>query len=38
MTRQRRTFSVEFKKEASQLVLDEGYSIAEASRAHEAKW
>lgn len=32
MTRQRRTFSVEFKKEASQLVLDEGYSIAEASR------
>ena len=32
MTRQRRTFSTEFKKEASQLVLDEGYSIAEASR------
>lgn len=32
MARQRRTFSTEFKREAVQLVLDEGYSIAEACR------
>lgn len=32
MKRQRRTFSVEFKHEAAALVLDEGYSISEASR------
>ena len=32
MKRQRRSFSAEFKREAAQLVLDEGYSIAEVSR------
>jgi transposase len=32
MKRQRRTFSAEFKSEAAMLVLDEGYSISEASR------
>jgi transposase len=32
MTRQRRSFTTEFKREAAQLVLDEGYSIAEACR------
>ncbi len=32
MARQRRTFTTEFKREAVQLVLDEGYSIAEACR------
>ncbi|WP_407332108.1 IS3 family transposase [Enterovibrio sp. 27052020O] len=32
MTRQRRSFSAEFKLEAACLVLDQGYSIAEASR------
>ncbi len=31
MTRKRRTFSPEFKKEAACLVLDQGYSIAQAS-------
>lgn len=30
MTRQRRTFSTEFKCDAAALVLDQGYSIAEA--------
>jgi len=32
MKRQRRSFSTEFKHEAACLVLDQGYSIAEASR------
>ena len=32
MKRQRRSFSTEFKHEAACLVLDQGYSIPEASR------
>ncbi|SFO61127.1 Transposase [Pseudomonas syringae] len=32
MTKQRRTFSTEFKREAAGLVLDQGYSHIEASR------
>ncbi len=32
MKRQRRTFSTEFKHETASLVLDQGYSIPEASR------
>ncbi len=32
MTKQRRTFSAEFKREAACLVLDQGYSHIEASR------
>lgn len=32
MTRQRRSFSAEFKLEAACLVLDQGYSVPEASR------
>ena len=32
MTRQRRSFSAEFKLEAACLVLDQGYSIPDASR------
>ncbi|SFI26254.1 transposase [Modicisalibacter xianhensis] len=32
MTRKRRSFTPEFKQEAACLVLDEGYSITEASR------
>jgi len=32
MTRKRRSFSAEFKLEAACLVLDEGYTIPEASR------
>ena len=32
MTKQRRTFSPEFKREAACLVLDQGYSHAEAAR------
>lgn len=32
MTKQRRTFSAEFKLEAADLVLDQGYTISEASR------
>lgn len=31
--RSRRTFSPEFKLEAAQLVLDQGYSVAEAAKA-----
>ena len=31
MTRKRRTFTPEFKQEAASLVLDQGYSIAQAS-------
>ena len=33
MARQRRSFSTEFKVEAASLVVDQGYGIAEASRA-----
>lgn len=32
MTKQRRTFSPEFKQQAVSLVLDQGYSPLEASR------
>lgn len=32
MTRKRRSFTAEFKLEAACLVLDQGYSVAEASR------
>jgi transposase len=32
MKKQRRTFSPEFKLEAASLVLDQGYSILEASQ------
>lgn len=32
MTKQRRSFSAEFKLEAAGLVLDQGYSHIEASR------
>lgn len=32
MTRQRRSFSTEFKHEAAKLVLDHGYTQAEACR------
>lgn len=32
MTRLRRSFTAEFKLEAASLVLDQGYSICEASR------
>lgn len=32
MTKQRRSFSEEFKREAAGLVLDQGYSHIEASR------
>jgi len=32
MTKQRRSFSAEFKREAAGLVLDQGYSHIEASR------
>ena len=32
MTRKRRSFTPEFKQEAACLVLDQGYSVAEACR------
>jgi transposase len=32
MARQRRSFSTEFKSEAANLVVKQGYSISEASR------
>lgn len=32
MTKQRRTFSAEFKLEAANLVLEQGYTVSEASR------
>jgi transposase len=32
MTKQRRTFTPEFKREAACLVLDQGYSYIEAAR------
>ena len=34
MTKQRRTFSPEFKREAADLVLKQDYSFIEASRSH----
>jgi transposase len=33
MKKQRRTFSSEFKHDAASLILDQGYSFTEASRA-----
>lgn len=33
MSKQRRSFSTEFKREAAALVLDQGYSAVEACRA-----
>lgn len=33
MARKRRSFSTEFKLDAARLVVDQGYSFAEASRA-----
>lgn len=33
MKKQRRSFSTEFKLEAANLVIEEGYSVTEASRA-----
>ena len=33
MTRKRRTFTAEFKLESASLVLDQGYSVAEACQA-----
>lgn len=30
MSRQRRAFSADFKREAARLVLDQGYSVSEA--------
>ena len=35
MKKSRRTFSTEFKHEAARLVLDQGYSIVQASRSLE---
>ena len=35
MAKRRRSFSTEFKREAASLVLDQGYSVAEASRSLE---
>ena len=32
MTKQRRTFSTEFKRECASLVLDQGYSLMAAAR------
>ncbi len=32
MSKQRRTFSAEFKREAAALVLDQGYSYIDACR------
>ena len=32
MTKQRRSFTAEFKLEAASLVLNQGYSVLEASR------
>jgi transposase len=32
MSRKRRTFTPEFKREAAGLVLDQGYSLTEAAR------
>ncbi len=35
MSRKRRSFTPEFKLEAASLVLDQGYSIPEASRSED---
>jgi len=35
MSRQRRSFTPEFKREAASLVLDQGYSCIEAARSLE---
>lgn len=35
MSRQRRTFTPEFKREATNLVLDQGYSHIEAAQSLE---
>ncbi|MGB1030947.1 MAG: transposase, partial [Pseudoalteromonas marina] len=35
MTKQRRSFSQEFKLDLAKLVLDEGYSFPEAARSLE---
>jgi transposase len=35
MKRQRRSFSTEFKLEAANLVIEEGYSVPETSRAFD---
>ena len=35
MTKQRRSFSQEFKLDSAKLVLDEGYSFSEAARSLE---
>jgi transposase len=35
MTKQRRSFSQEFKLDSAKLVLDEGYSFPEAARSLE---
>jgi len=32
MSKQRRSFSVEFKHDAAALVVDQGYSVAEACK------
>ena len=33
MSKQRRSFSVEFKHDTAALVVDQGYSVAEACKA-----
>jgi transposase-like protein len=35
MSRQRRTFTPTFKREAASLVLDQGYICPEAARSHD---
>lgn len=35
MSRKRRSFTSDFKREAAMLVLDQGYSVTEACRAME---
>ena len=35
MTKQRRSFSQEFKLDSAKLILDEGYSLTEAARSLE---
>ena len=37
MTRLRRSFTAEFKHEATPLVLDQGYSVLEASRSLDSR-
>ncbi len=38
MSKQRRTFSAEFKREAVALVLDQGYSHIDACRSLGGGW